>query len=166
MPEFGTMVAGLSLALTLSDRAARREEQEQVTGGDNSIDADTLQEQKNTSEKLDRLIAIEGKNQPTPGDKDAYASATIELSAGETATVTVQPQDGFNLRVQRVYFDRRDGHDYKFNIGGDVTSVAHRAKYTSPKPVTQSDRVVAEVTNNSGSSSVVDFEMDAWAEEP
>lgn len=119
-----------------------------------------------TEEKLDRLLANDEKLKPTAGDKDAYASAILELSNGEVAEVVVEPADGWNLRVREVHFDRREDHSYEINVGGHVTSVSHRAKYASPRTVTQSDRVVATVINESGSDSVVDFEMEAWAERP
>ena len=119
-----------------------------------------------TDDKIQQLIDLQAKNQPSPGDKDAFSSATIDLGSGQTAEVTVAPADGYNLRVKRVHFDRFADHDYQINVGGDVTSVSHRAKYASPKLVSQSDRVLASVTNNSGSGTVVDFELEAWAEQP
>lgn len=152
----------------------------ELTGGDDDGGGQTKQEaaqQGNeagdpqsdhaaTERKLDRLLENDEKLKPTAGDKDAYASAVIELANGEVAEVTVEPASGWNLRVREVHFDRRDDHNYEINVGGHVTSISHRAKYASPRTVTQSDRVVATVSNESGDSSVIDFEMEAWAERP
>lgn len=162
--------------LALQDRAAHQNRQQNIAENTASSEQGTpsalgLQNQvaENTSgteRKIERLLEIEEKRDPTPGDKDAFSSATIDLNAGETAEVTIEPQDGWNLRVKRVHFDRRDNHSYEINVAGDVTSVSHRAKYVSPKKVAQSDRILATVTNNSGTQSTVDFEMEAWAERP
>lgn len=171
-----TLLSGLTFAMSLSERQANEELRQQLAASGDvaeeelpasmQYDKEIAQRQEETSRKLERLIAIEEKHQPSPGDKDAFTSATIELEAGETAQVTVEPAEGFNLRVKSVYFDRRDDHSYEINVGGDISSVSHRAKYTSPKLVSQSDRVVASVTNNSSGATIVDFEIEAWAERP
>lgn len=121
---------------------------------------------ESTADKLDRLLENDEKLKPTAGDKDAFASTVVELENGEVAEIVVEPVSGWNLRVREVHLDRRAGHEYEINVGGDITSVSHRAKYASPRTVTQSDRVVATVINESGQGSVVDFEMEAWAERP
>lgn len=167
MVNLATIAAALSAAASAKSLTANRELQDDFEG--HSHDNGTVQASTDggeVAEKLDRLIDIESKNKPTRGDKDAFSSATVELSPGETVQVTVEPAEGFNLRVKRIHFDRRDEHSYEINVGGDVSSVSHRAKYVSPKLVTQSDRVVASATNNSGSATIVDFEMEAWAERP
>lgn len=174
MPDPTTLIAGANLFMAAKERQQRKELAEQMNdqAGDNAdMPLDNRQmeniadDQSETVEKLEKLIEIESKNKPTTGDKDAYASAVVSLDAGQTAEVTVEPLDGYNLRVKRIEFDRRDNHDYTLNVGGDVTSVNHRAKYTSPKLVSQSDRVMAVVTNNGSSTTTFDFEMAAWAEE-
>lgn len=173
----GTAIGGLSLLLSLSDRRKRRQMEQQASNPEADPDDvgmpfearkqnEIAEDQSRTADQLERLVEMEERNQPGPEDKDAYSSATITLSDGETATVTVEPSEGFNLRVKRIHFDKRNDHDYTLNVGGDITSVSHVAKYVKPKLVSQSDRVIAEVTNNSGSSTVIDFEMEAWAEPP
>lgn len=117
-----------------------------------------------TEQALHELIEQQRVTSPSPSDRDAFASAVIELQAGETAEVVVEPLDGYTLRVSEIAFDRRTDHSYTLNVAGDVTSVSNRARYAKPKPVKQSDRVIAEVTNESGSSSTLDFELKAWAE--
>lgn len=174
MVDWSTALTAGTFGLTLLERKERREMQQQMETGnapeptspDLQFDKQISENTQGAEQALDRLVKIEEKQGPTPGDKDAFASATINLGTGETAEVTVEPQDGWNLRVKRVHFDRRDNHSYEINVGGDVTSVSHRAKYASPRLVSQSDRVLASVTNESGSSTIVDFEMEAWAERP
>lgn len=176
MTKLTTALSAGTFVLALADRAAHRRDQEQQSQqtasssgeapSEYSLQNEVAQNTEGAERKLQRLIDIEANRDPVPGDKDAFSSATIDLNAGETAEVTVEPQDGWNLRVKRIQFDRRDSHDYEINVAGDVTGVSHRANYTKPKKVAQSDRVLATVTNNSGSGSTVDFEMEAWAERP
>lgn len=171
----GALIGAGSLLLSLRQNKQTQEIQKQLN--DDSVpngsidmppDVDRLDEIETDAERVaqavERLAALEETQQPRPEDKDAYASAVIELGDGDTATVTVTPDDGFNLRVREIYFDRKADHDYTFNVGGDISSVTHRAKYSKPKLVSQSDVLTAEVTNNSGSNTVVDFELEAWAE--
>lgn len=175
MVDFATMLTGANLLISAQERSKRKEIEQQLSrqgkqNGDVPLDTGQreriAEHQSETAERLQELVDIESVNRPTPEDKDAYASSVLELSPGQTATVTVEPSDGYNLRVKRVYFDRRNDHLYEINVGGDVTSVNHRATYSKPKLVTQSDRVVAQVTNESGATTVLDFELDAWAEQP
>lgn len=167
MVNLATVAAALSAAASAKSLTSNRELRDDFEGHEHDNGAtQTAADGGEVADKLDRLIDIESKNKPTRGDKDAFSSATVELSPGETVQVTVEPAEGFNLRVKRIHFDRRDEHSYEINVGGDVSSVSHRAKYVSPKLVTQSDRVVASATNNSGSATIVDFEMEAWAERP
>lgn len=167
MVNIGTVAAALSVATSVKSLANDRELREDFEGhAHDGSDQTTATDGGNVTDKLDRLIDIESKNKPTRGDKDAFSSATVELDPGETVQVTVEPAEGFNLRVKRIHFDRKTDHSYEINVGGDVSSVSHRAKYVSPKLVSQSDRVVASATNNSGSTTVLDFEMEAWAERP
>lgn len=168
MVNLSTVAAALSVLTSARSLSQSSDVQEQVdnhthdTAGFEESDSDG----PDVAQKLDTLIDIEQKNQPSSGDKDAFSSATIDLSPGQTAQVTVEPAQGFNLRVKKIHFDRKTDHSYSLNVGGDVTSVSHRAKYVSPKLVTQSDRVVASITNNSGANTTVDFELEAWAERP
>lgn len=176
MAHWSTALSAGTFILSLAERADRKQEEEQIDNqtasseqgapSDYSLQNEVAKNTEGTERKLQRLVEIERSRDPVPGDKDAYTSSTIALNDGETAEVTVEPQDGWNLRVKRIHFDRQDDHQYEINVGGDVTSVSHRAKYVKPKKVAQSDRVLATVTNNSGSSTVVDFEMEAWAERP
>lgn len=171
----GLLVGGAGLFLTMQERQRRKELEAQMA--DPNVPDDEIQmpadlerlsdietDADRTARAVERLADIESIQGPGPEDKDAYADASFSLNDGETATVTVTPDDGFNLRVKVIYFDRKADHDYTFNVGGEVTSVTHQTKYTKPKLVSQSDVVLAEVTNNSGSSTVIDFEMEAWAE--
>lgn len=172
MVNFTTAASMASLFLSIDGRRqqasqeAQREAAQESRGDETNGLNGELAELDALNEKLDRMVQIENQNQPTPADRDAYASAVLELSNGEVAEVVVEPVAGWNLRVKEVHMDRRDDHSYEINVGGDVTGVSHRAKYAAPRTVTQSDRVVATVVNESGSSSVVDFEMIAWAERP
>lgn len=176
MVNWTTALSAGSLALSLKEYSDHQQMREQLaTDGAgqqgapaSSLEAEaaTAENTRSTERKLEKLLEIERKRDVTPGDKDAYVSATISLNAGETAEVTAEPQDGWHLRVKEIHFDRRDSHSYEINVAGDVTSVSHRARYMSPKKVAQSDRVLATVTNNSGSTTTVDFEMQAWAERP
>lgn len=171
----GALIGAGGLLLSIQQARQTRQLQEQLN--DENVpnedipmppDIDRLSEIESDTERMalavERLAAIEGSQNPGPEDKDAYASAVLEIADGETFEVTVTPDQGHNLRVREIYFDRKADHDYTFNVGGEVTSVTHRAKYTKPKLVSQSDVVTAEVTNNSGSATVVDFEMEAWSE--
>lgn len=167
MVNIATVAAALSAATSVKSLTESRQTRAEFDSHTHNGETPTAEtDGGEVADKLDQLIDIESKNQPSAGDKDAFSSATVELDPGETVQVTVEPAEGFNLRVKRIYFDRRDEHEYEINVGGDVTSVSHRAKYVSPKLVTQSDRVVASATNNGGSTTVVDFEMEAWAERP
>lgn len=169
MVNLSTVAAALSAATSLKSLSESRDVREDFEGhthDDSQTGENTATDGGEVADKLDQLIDIEQKNKPTRGDKDAFSSSTIELGPGETVQVTVEPASGFNLRVKRIHFDRKTDHSYEINVGGDVTSVSHRAKYVSPKLVTQSDRVVASATNNSGSATTIDFEMEAWAEKP
>lgn len=174
MVDPGLVLSGLSLMYSRQASAESRRAAESLENGEPADDApaDVKENQRITNrqdkiiDQLDALHAIEAKTKPSPGDKDAFASATVSLNPDETVLVTVEPQTGFNLRVKSIEFDRRDNHSYEFNVGGDLTSVSHRAKYVSPKKVSQGDRVIAQATNNSNSGTTIDFEMIAWAEKP
>lgn len=173
MVNISTVASLASLALAANERNERQELQEQYNqhiseNGENATPDMSVEQQQHEgmNERLDKLVEIEQSNRPTPADKDAYASAVLELGNGEAAEVVIEPASGWNLRVKEVYMDRAEDHTYEINVGGDVTSVSHRSKYAKPRTVTQSDRVVATVVNESGSASVIDFEVEAWAERP
>lgn len=174
MADFSTILSALTFGLSMQDRREQNELEQKIdnfiaqqTDGDTQGSAELpadIQLQQETNEMLEKLIEHESVTEPGVRDRDSFASATVDISPGETAVFTVEPQDGYNLRVKEVYMDRRTDHDYTINVGGDVTSVSHRAKYARPKAVLQSDRVIAEVTNNSSSTTTIDFELEAWAE--
>lgn len=167
MVDFGTLLSGLTFASSVQERRENERLREAIANQGEMPDEapPDLQVQENIKDTLEEIRKNAEKNEPSIGDKDAYSSSTFDLDPGETAVITVEPQDGFNLRVKEVHIDRRTDHDYTINVGGEVTSVSHRSKYVSPKRVTQSDRVQAEVTNNSSDTSTLDFEMEAWAEQ-
>jgi archaellin len=162
-----TLLSAATFALSAKDRAERKELEEKMQNGDSvPQEADPeLKVAEETNRKLDRLVEQQEVTEPSPEDKDAYASSTFELNSNETAVITVEPAEGFNLRVKEVYLDRKVDHEYRIVVGSEVNSVSHRAKYAKPKLVSQSDKVVAEVTNLSGSTTVIDFELQAWAEQ-
>ena len=169
-----TILGGLSLALSLQGRKEAQEQREQeqqareIVSQDTDDTPDTLpaevQATQGTRKAVERLAAIEETNQPSPEDTDAFVSASVTLADGETAEITVTPQDGQVLHVKKVHIDRYDDHIYTINVAGDTAAVAHRAVYSKPRPVRQSDRVVAEITNDSGSETTLDFEVEAWGE--
>lgn len=171
MVKTGTLLGLAGLGLQLSSRAQAQEKEkaaEDMVEDNGEAPAEVkaqkeaVKAQEEANERLERLEAIETTNNPAPEDKDAFTSSVIELADGETATVTVTPQDGAHLYVKRVAFDRRADHDYEINVGGEVSSVAHRAVYAKPKKLVQSDKVTATVTNDSGSTTTIDFELEAW----
>lgn len=184
MVDLRTGMLGVSLLLQLNEYQLQ---QEQLAGGDGSGDggagdgessADSgsgsgtatpaadggQQSGSETAQAVRELVEQEQVTSPSPDDRDAFASAVVDLQAGETVSVTVEPLEGYTLRVQEILFDRKTGHEYQFNVGGDVTAVSHRARYAKPQRVSQGDRVVAEATNTTSSTTTLDFEMKAWAE--
>lgn len=131
--------------------------------GGNSDGTDSMNGDTTTDdETLDELLELQKKQYGGPESIDAYASEVLDLPDGAIGTVSVTPRDGFNLRVKRLYMDRRDDHDYTHYVGGTQVSENHQAILRSARKVTQGGKVVSEVENGSGSSSVVDFEFEGW----
>jgi archaellin len=169
MVNINTALAGAGLFLSLQQRADAKQSQqedERATdgSGDGSGPSPGIEAQQQTTERLSALLEQQRVTEPSPSAKDAFASAVVELSPGETAEVEVTPADGTHMYVSRVAYDRRDDHDYTINVGGDVSSVAHRANYAKPKKITQSDTITATVTNDSGTTTTLDFEIEGWSE--
>lgn len=142
--------------------------QDGTSGGDaggNQTDGASMNGDKTQSEQLQKLIEIQQQNNPNPGAIDAYASETLNLSAGATKQISITPTKGFDLKVRRAAFDRRDSHSYKISIDGEQHSVNHNYETATPRKITQGGKIVAVVTNNSGSASELDFEFEGWAVE-
>lgn len=132
-------------------------------GSDGSADSgSTTVNQGMSEEQLEELIELQKRQYGGPESIDAYASEVLDLPDGAVGTVTVTPRDGFDLRVKRLYFDRRDGHDYSHLVDGTEVSANHQANLRSARKVTQGGKVIGEVENTSGSSSTVDYEFEGW----
>lgn len=112
---------------------------------------------------VDQLVEFKRKNEAPPEALDSYVGRTVDIPAGGSATVTVTPEDGYDLRVKKLYFDRRSNHSYTFVVGGNQLSENHQLVLESPRKSTQSGKIVAEAVNNASSSSTQDFEMHGWA---
>ena len=151
-----------------NEEEQKERQAQRVVAAKNDNTPDTLpasvQAQENTRKAVERLAEIKETNEPGPEDTDAFVSASVTLNDGETAEITVTPQDGQYLYVKKIHLDRYDDHTYSINVGGDVSSVSHRAVYSKPRVIQGGDRVVAVVTNNSGSTTTLDFELEAWGE--
>lgn len=169
MVNIGTLIGGASILMQARNAKTQEKIQERLSN-ENADDPPedemppTAQRQKETTEAVERLIEHEQLTEPSPGDKDAYASVVADVSDGATVEVEFSPPTGSVLWVEMVHMDRRDDHEYEINVGGEVSSVAHRAKYAKPRKISQSDNVIARVTNNSGSASTIDFELEGWGE--
>jgi hypothetical protein len=168
----GTIIGGLSLLINMQDRQEEKKQEEATKQTVENMSNEPVpdgvspevQAQQHTKEAVERLADIRAVNEPGPEDTDAYVSASVTLNDGETAEITVTPQDGQWLYVKKVHLDRYEDHVYTINVGGDVSSVSHRAVYSKPRVVQGGDRIIAEVTNNSGSTTTLDFEVEAWGE--
>ena len=181
----GTIIGGLSLLMSMQRREEEKQQEEETKEALKTMETEDDRErlpgetqtsdareslppevkaQQSTKRAVERLAEIRGVNEPGPEDTDAFASASVTLNDGETAEITVTPQDGQYLYVKKIHLDRYEDHVYSINVGGDVSSVSHRAVYSKPRVIQGGDRVIAEVTNNSGSASTLDFEVEAWGE--
>ena len=113
--------------------------------------------------QLERLIEMQEATKPGPEAIDAFAGETITLVDGATVTVEVSPRDGNNLRVEKLYFDRRTNHTYHHSVGGVRVSESHEALLSKPRLITHGGKTVSKATNNSGETTEFDFEMEGWA---
>lgn len=116
-----------------------------------------------TEAAMERLLEHERRTSAPPESIDAYVGEVLNLSAGGTGTVEITPRQGFTLRVALLEFDRLTDHSYNFVVGGTQITENNRAEFEATRRVANGQKVVAEVTNNSGSSSTIDFQMVAWA---
>lgn len=118
---------------------------------------------EDVSEQLETLINIQRREHGGAQSIDAYAGEMLELPPGAVATITVEPVEGHNLHVKKLYADRRDGHVYSHHVDGAEISNNHQATLRSSRRVKYGGRTVTEVTNDSGEPSSVDFEFEGWA---
>lgn len=167
--SFLTFTSVLNLANTWTEARQRRKEEQQeqndsTDSNDSTEDTTMPQDDSEAAEATRELTRLQRRNNPPPESVPAYASRTIKLNAGQSATVEYTPRKGYDLRVQSIEFDRRDNHNYTFNVGGDTNSETHVIKFSPPRRVQQGQKVVSEVENNQSSGSTTfDWQIDAWA---
>lgn len=167
-----TAVSALSLLNQWSEARERRKQAERDGTADGTTNGSTKQPMTNEpaqndaqhDEATQKLLEHQRRNEPPVEAVNAYVSRTITLNAGQPATVEITPPKGYNYRVSKIEFDRRDSHDYAFIVGGDTNAETHTLKFMTPRLVQHGQKVVAEVENNQSSGSTTfDFEFEAWA---
>lgn len=165
--SLGQIVVG-SVVGTLATRAVLGDGEGGGTGSvvessQDGSDGLPKEDDMNEQSKIDRLIELREATQPGPEAIDAFVGRTDTVADGATLTVEVTPTTGNDLRVERVYFDRRTSHTYQHLVGGVEVATSHQAQLSKPRLVEQGGKVVSKATNNSGSSSTFDFELEGWA---
>lgn len=116
--------------------------------------------QLDQSDALERLVDIKERNESVPESRDATQDGTITLDPNETAVIESTPERGYVLAVQRVYADRRDNHEYSIEIDGVSVSSIHEWNGQPKRRVRENGKVVVEITNLSGNTSVIDWVID------
>lgn len=112
--------------------------------------------------EIDELLKIQRRQHGHEDGIDAYVGEVLELPAGATGTVTVEPREGFNLETKKLYFDRRSDHEYSHYVDGSEISENHQANLRVSRRVLHGGHIVGEVVNNSEDASVVDYEFEGW----
>lgn len=137
-----------------------------TNGGDsdNGDDSDMGNDDERTAAAVEKLVAIEQRNNPGLNSEDASDSATFTLSAGEKAVIEISPPSGYDLRVERLYVDRRDGVNYHFEASGVLLSRTNQWNGNPARKVQQNETVILEVENATNNNYVFDYEAEMWKE--
>ena len=131
--------------------------------GDNTPITDGGTDER-TAEAVEALLAMEKRNNPGPDAEDASDSGTFTLASGEKAVIEITPPQGYDLRVERLYVDRRDGVEYAFEASGIRLSDTHQWNGNPARKVTQNDRIIMEVANPTTNEYTFDYEAEMWKE--
>lgn len=169
MVQWSTVVATAAVTTLVGEKvrearaqAKAESEQSEDAEGTTAVAGEPMVEQEQLSE-LEELVQIQRTNNAPPEAVDSFVGETVTVADGATATVEVTPAQGFDLRVDRVYWDRRDNFSYNHVVGAIDVSNAHQADFTRPRKVTQGGKVFGEATNNSGATEEIDYELEGWA---
>lgn len=159
--QWGTVVATAAVTTVVGDKV--REAREKAKAESDDSDGSGGGTEAMNDDKLDELVQIQRTNNAPPESVDAFVGETVTIPDGGMATVEVTPTQGNNLRVDRVYWDRRSSTSYEHVVGGIQVSTAHEADFTRPRKISQGGKAVGIAENNSGSDIEIDYELAGWA---